>query len=215
MLDLKQELSHVYWIGGSPCAGKTTIARRLVNEYDFTYYKCDDCYEDHMSRSKPDQHPTMYRIKDLTWNQVWSSQFCSLSVYQQIQEVISLYQEQFELILDDLLKLPKSSNILVEGAALLPEKVAPLILKPNQAIWIVPTPEFQVSHYSKRGWIHDVLNQYDNPEIAFSNWMNRDIGFAQKISENAEQLGFMTIYVDGSKSIDQNYEYAKNQFKLK
>lgn len=53
-------------------------------------------------------------------------------------------------------------------------------------MWIVPTPEFQVRHYSKREWIHDILNQYDNPELAFSNWMDRDIGFAQKISGNAE-----------------------------
>jgi hypothetical protein len=45
--------------------------------------------------------------------------------------------------------------------------------------------------------------------------MNRDIGFAQKISGNAEKLGFMTIKVDGSKTIDQNYEFVKNQFKLK
>lgn len=68
MVNLAQPLSHIYWIGGSPCAGKTTIARKLAAEYGFTYYKCDDCYDDHMSRSTPDQHPNTYKIKDQTWN---------------------------------------------------------------------------------------------------------------------------------------------------
>ncbi|MBM7692836.1 adenylate kinase family enzyme [Peribacillus deserti] len=103
-MDLKRMLSHVYWIGGSPCAGKTTLARKLATQYNFTYYKCDDCYEDHMSRSTADQQPAMYRIKDLTWSQVWSSQFCSLTVDVQMQEVITVYQEQFQFIFRGLIK---------------------------------------------------------------------------------------------------------------
>jgi hypothetical protein len=215
MIDLKQELSHVYWIGGSPCAGKTTLARRLVNEYNFTYYKCDDCYDDHMSRSTPDQHPAMFKIRDLTWNQVWSSQFCSIPVGQQILEVIKVYQEQFQLILEDLLNLPKTSSILVEGAALLPDLVAPLLHKPHQAIWFVPSGEFQIQHYSNREWIYNILNQYDDTELAFSNWMKRDAGFAQWVINNAGQLGLRTITVDGSLSIDHNYEILAEQFKLR
>ncbi len=30
------------WIGGSPCSGKSTIAKRLSDDFDFDYYKCDD-----------------------------------------------------------------------------------------------------------------------------------------------------------------------------
>lgn len=178
MVNLAQELSHIYWIGGSPCAGKTTIARKLAAEYSFTYYKCDDCYDDHMSRSTPDQQSYMYKIKDQTWDQVWSKQFCSLSVEEQIEDVIRVYEEQFSLILEDLLSRPKTTPILVEGAALLPNLVAPLLTDLNHAIWIVSTPEFQVEHYKKREWIHRILKQYDDSDLVFSNWMERDSGFA-------------------------------------
>jgi 2-phosphoglycerate kinase len=215
MSDLKQELSHVYWIGGSPCAGKTTLARRLVDEYHFTYYKCDDCYDDHMSRSMPDQHPAMYKIRDLTWDQVWSSRFCSIPVGLQILEVIKVYQEQFQLILEDLLDRPKTSNILVEGAVLLPELVAPLLQNRHQAIWFLPAAEFQIKHYAKREWIHSILDQYDDPQSAFSNWMNRDIGFAQEVIEKAGQLGLVTIQIDERLSIDQQYEMLTRQFRLR
>lgn len=188
MVNLAQELSHIYWIGGSPCAGKTTIARKLAAEYGFTYYKCDDCYDDHMSRSTPDQQPNMYKIKDQTWDEVWSTQFCSLTVEEQIKDVVRVYEEQFSLILEDLLSRPKTTPILVEGAALLPHMVAPLLTDLNHAIWMVPTPEFQVEHYKKREWIHRILDQYDDPELAFSNWMKRDSGFAQEIVKDAEDM---------------------------
>lgn len=214
MLDLKQALSHVYWIGGSPCAGKTSIARKLAEDYQLTYYKCDDCYEEHMARSTPNLHPTMYEIIDLTWNQAWSTRFCSNPVNELIDHVVRIYEEQFQLIVEDLLKRPKSAKILVEGAALLPELAAPLLLKPNQAIWVVPTPEFQLKHYAKREWIHDVLKNYPDPEHAFSNWMKRVIGFAEKILKSTGKLQLNSILVDGASSINQNYEKIKEFFSL-
>nr|WP_318540282.1 hypothetical protein [Terribacillus saccharophilus] len=215
MVNLAQELSHIYWIGGSPCAGKTTIARKLMTEYGFTYYKCDDCYDDHMSRSTPDQHPNMYKIKDQTWNQVWSTQFCSLSVEEQIEDVIRVYEEQFSLILEDLLSRPKTTPILVEGAALLPHKVAPLLTNLNQAIWMVPTPEFQIEHYKKREWIHRILDQYDDPDLAFSNWMERDSGFAKKVKKDLEDINLYSCFkVDIQLSLEHICKIVKKSFKL-
>lgn len=215
MVNLAQELSHIYWIGGSPCAGKTTIARKLAAEYGFTYYKCDDCYDDHMSRSTPDQQPNMYKIKNQTWDQVWSTQFCSLSVEEQIEDVIRVYEEQFSLILEDLLARPKTTPILVEGAALLPHKVTPLLTNLNHAICMVPTQEFQVEHYKKREWIHRILDQYDDPDLAFSNWMKRDSGFAKKVVKDAEDMNMKSLSVNGSFSIDQSYKLVKTHFELK
>ncbi len=31
-----------YYIGGSPCAGKSTVAEILSQEYDLYYFKVDD-----------------------------------------------------------------------------------------------------------------------------------------------------------------------------
>jgi hypothetical protein len=215
MTVLKHDLSHIYWIGGSPCAGKSSIARRLTDQYGFRYYKCDDCYEDHMSRCNPDQHPTMFKIKDLTWNQVWSSKFCSVTVDQQIHEVIEQYREQFQLILEDLLALPKTTKIVVEGAAVLPAMAAPALLHPHQGIWLFPTPEFQISHYSNREWIHGILEHYEDPEKAFSNWMARDIGFANQMTSQTIRCNLRSFLVDGTVSIEDTFAMVEKHFQLK
>lgn len=51
MENVKHALKHIYWIGHSPCAGKSKVARILTEDYGFHYYKSDDAYDDHMERS--------------------------------------------------------------------------------------------------------------------------------------------------------------------
>ncbi|AQQ53365.1 hypothetical protein [Planococcus lenghuensis] len=88
------------------------------------------------------------------------------------------------MVVEDLLALPDSSPILVEGSVVMPKQVAPLLLGANQAIWLFPTPEFQVSHYSKREWIHQILEQTEEPSEAFRSWIQKEMGFAEKIHKD-------------------------------
>jgi adenylylsulfate kinase-like enzyme len=39
--DVRKRLSHVLWIGGGPCVGKTTLARLLAGKYDLKIYNLD------------------------------------------------------------------------------------------------------------------------------------------------------------------------------
>lgn len=83
MLDLTKKLSHVYWIGGSPCAGKTTIFRILTEKYGFSYYKSDDQYDKHVCKSNEAQHPFVAKLKGLSWGQCWAPRFCPMPVRRQ------------------------------------------------------------------------------------------------------------------------------------
>ena len=66
-------LAHVYWIGGSPCAGKSTVADMLGERYGVHVYHVDDHAEDHSARatatdqprSGPDPPETRFRHFDL------------------------------------------------------------------------------------------------------------------------------------------------------
>lgn len=49
----KKDYSHVYWIGGSPCSGKSTIAEMITKDYGYTYYQCDLFNEKHVNASNP------------------------------------------------------------------------------------------------------------------------------------------------------------------
>ncbi len=38
----------VYWIGGSPCSGKTSIASILSEKYGLFYYQADNYFDNHL-----------------------------------------------------------------------------------------------------------------------------------------------------------------------
>lgn len=38
---------NIYYIGGSPCAGKSTVAEILSQKYDLYYFKVDDFLDDY------------------------------------------------------------------------------------------------------------------------------------------------------------------------
>lgn len=206
---LAQELAHVYWIGGSPCSGKSSIADALVETYGFRLYRCDEAYFEHATIVTPEQQPVFHRLIHLSSEDLWMR-----PVEQQTIEEVALYREEFPLIVEDLLALPRTKPILAEGAALLPECVRPLLLYPRQAIWIIPTREFQIHHYMHREWAKDVVKACTNPEQAFLNWMQRDIGFAQKVREEAAQRALQVLLVDGQRSLLENRELVQHQFGL-
>jgi adenylate kinase family enzyme len=206
---LKENLSQTYIIGGSPCSGKSTIAEKLANEYQFRYYRVDDYYQAHVKRCNPNDHPTMYKIANMSWNEIWSR-----SVPIQVNDEFTFYRELFGMILDDLAVYQPGEAIILEGAALLPELIEKSIIDARKVVYMVPTKAFQIHHYSQREFIHQILKGCDDPEKAFGNWMLRDHQFGQEILRQAEARNYRTIVVDGSQDIDELYDRVKKQFGL-
>jgi adenylylsulfate kinase-like enzyme len=56
-------LKHVYWIGGTTCAGKTTISKRIAEEFGFVRYDCDARVGDHQAKATKGECPTLYSIR--------------------------------------------------------------------------------------------------------------------------------------------------------
>lgn len=124
----------------------------------------------------------------------------------------AFYREEFEMVVEDLLAMPRSSPILAEGAALLPECVAPLLARRNQAIWVVPTEHFLRTQYARRDWVENILRQCSQPSIAWENWMGRDAAFARQVSLDARERQLEVVEVDGSRSIEHNTEIVARHF---
>lgn len=196
---LKEALKHIYWIGGSPCSGKSSIADVLVERYGMTLYRCDDAFWRHDKMTTPEHQPVFYRVMRLTPEALWMR-----PVKQQTAEEIEIYREEFAMILDDLLALPRDRPVLAEGAALMPELVAPLIDDPRRAIWVVPTAEFQWAYYRRREFWREVVKDCSDPEQAFRNWMERDAAFAHIVAQDAEARGLRVLVVDGQRSLSEN-----------
>ncbi len=196
---MERDFEDVFWLGGSPCAGKSSISNILVTHFDLGIYRVDDAFNHHVRLLDPNAHATLVKWRAASWNERWMRPVETL-----VQEVIGCYREHFSLILDDLLALPKSRSYLVEGTALLPKEVSRVLTNRNQAIWVVPTADFQREHYAKRDWVSGIVQQCDDPEVAFQNWMQRDIEFAGWVSAEAESLGYKVFGVDGQHTIEEN-----------
>jgi cytidylate kinase len=111
------ELEHVLWLGGSPCAGKSTIAKRLAERFSMNLYYADDHFERHCQVATKD-YPTLYQISRLTGDEVWL-----IPAKEQFERAVQLYREEFDFVLEDIRIV--SQPVIAEGAALLPECVAP------------------------------------------------------------------------------------------
>ncbi len=194
---MDQALPNVYWIGGSPCSGKSTIADRLAAKHGGRVYRCDEAYYRHLASITPDEHPVFSRLAHASCDDLWMR-----PTPQQVGDEIALYREEFPLILADLAALPSTQAVIAEGAALLPELLDRLGVLPRRAVWIVPTERFQREHYARRAWRHDVLASCTDKERAWRNWMERDAGFARVVAREARQRGNRVLTVDGARSVD-------------
>jgi hypothetical protein len=199
---MRRELAHVFWMGGSPCSGKSSIAELLSRRHELQYYQCDGAFAEHGRRVSALGQPTFHKLLSMTWDEIWTR-----PVDIQLREEIAIYREEFDMILDDLLALPPSPPILAEGTALLPDCVNDVLTNPHQAIWIVPSESFQREHYSGRGsWVQDILRHCADPDLAFRNWMDRDVAFARWVTGKAIALGMRLLEVNGEHAIA---EYAQ------
>ena len=197
--------SQAYILGGSPCSGKSTIAERLVAQYALQYYKVDDHEKDHANRCQPDRQPVMFAYAQRSWNEIWTR-----PVALQVEEEFAYYRERFALIVEDLEQYAVEQPLLLEGAAYLPELLKPYPVNPTRVLYMVPTKDFQVQHYQQRPWIHQILQECEDPQQAFERWMMRDHLFGQEILRQANAHGYRTLIVDGQQSIDEQYERVKS-----
>lgn len=198
---MHQIFSNVYWIGGSPCSGKSTIADRLAATYGMHVYHCDEAYFRHQELITPEGYPTFYRLAHASCDELWMR-----PIPQQVNEALALYHEQFPLILADLARYTDVhvEPVIAEGAALLPELLDRLAGHRRRAIWNVPTARFQRAHYARRAWRHDVLKGCTDKELGWHNWMQRDAEFARVVAEEARKRGHRVLTIDGTRSIEDN-----------
>jgi len=203
---LKKQLNTVFWIGGSPCSGKSSIAQALAESYSCRTYLCDDAYEAHLESARPETQPLMSQVAAMTWDDIWmhSAEFL-------VEREVKFYEEEFLMIVRDLLALPPHPPLLAEGTALLPGLVSQ-VSPPGQAIWVVPTEEFQREHYARRPWVDDILRQCRHPAQAFENWMARDSAYAKLVIREAQDRGLKVVKVDGSTSLAENVQQVARWF---
>lgn len=201
-------MQNTYWIGGSPCSGKSTLAEKFIETFECQYYKCDDHLDAYMNKGAADGSEIMKKCLTMTKDETWLR-----SVDELVSDEFLFYEEAFKYIIEDLKAYDTSKPIVIEGAALLPRLMRKVGIPSSNYICIVPSADFQRSKYSERLWVNAYLEDCSNATKAFENWMDRDIRFAEIVLEEAKSLGYQTLFTDGSQSIENMYDQLIQHFK--
>ena len=198
-----------YYIGGSPCSGKSTIAEVLSKKYDLYYFKVDDYLDKYMKMGASNKKEICSKVEVMTPEQIWMR-----DPLVQCEEELLIYEEIFEFILEDLKQIDCKNGIITEGAAYLPKLVKHFNIPVERYISITPSKEFQIFHYSKREWIPYILAECSNKEKAFENWMNRDVLFAEAVQQQCEELGYVSHINNGELAVDELINKVVSHFGL-
>jgi hypothetical protein len=201
-LEAARNLTHVLWIGGSPCSGKSTIAHTIARIYVFIDYHRDAWDRNHLARRVAAGDAETAAFLKMNMDERWIQR----PVEALVQEAVSSWTRDFELVIEDLLALPKESFIVAEGN-FLPACVAPYLSSPHQAIWLVPTDAFceqgrrqRWNELARRQQRHGVYSEGSDPEKRRRNIIARDQYLARYVKQQAETMHFTLYEVDGSRS---------------
>lgn len=201
-----EHLRHVVWLGGSPRAGKTTLARSIAGKYDLKIYGIDGHYwQEYQQHLDPVRHPVSYAMKDTPIDEWWVRPEPDAIV----ARAITLWEETFEFILDDLLALPASRVVLAEGPGALPWLVAPLLASAHQAAFVVPTADFRDEIVSMRKTA-DLYGRTSDPEHARLNHRAHDLALGDRIRKACDELGFPVVEATGRGDLVRNAAWIED-----
>lgn len=198
-----------YYIGGSPCAGKSTVAEILSQKYDLYYLKVDDFLDDYTKIGALKGYPICKKTVEMNAEQIWMR-----DPLLQCAEELEFYKEVWEYVLADLKQINCKNGIITEGTAYVPKLIKQLGIPSGRYISITPTKEFQVFRYRNREFVPYVLEGCKDMEKAFCNWMDRDILFAQEVQKQCREEKYTSIINDGSIKIDELVNRAAMHFGL-
>ena len=198
-----------YFIGGSPCSGKSTVTEILAKKYDLYYFKIDELLDKYIDMGAKEGRPICMQIKSMTPDENWMR-----DPMVQCKEELEWYREVFDLVRKDIAQIQNVNGIIAEGAAYLPTLMKSMNVPYDKYLSITPTKDFQVHHYSQREWVPYVLQECSDKEKAFENWMERDALFALDVQRQCEESGYLSLINEGKTEIEELVRLVEAHFEL-
>lgn len=198
---MSSELNHVLWIGGAQGAGKSTAAQNFAHRNGLRLYLVDTFTYSHMERAETGSYPVMRTFGAKTMDERWLHP----EPEELADDFVDYSRERFRMIVDDLRALPSEPAIVAEGPQLLPELVAPLLVRPDSAVWLVPAPSLQRGLLDTRpsaGPSHT-----SDADVVKAKMTRRNELIAERIRASALDLGLAVVeidaYVDAEEALER------------
>ena len=112
---LMESLRHVFWIGGGAAAGKSTISRRLCEEFGFTRWAGDRRWIEHWQTAAPKKNPVAYRIGKTLRNGGSFEWFFGRRGEEIAHDYVAMARVEFEDAVDELRRTLRDVPIVVDA----------------------------------------------------------------------------------------------------
>ena len=204
---IRQYLRNVHFISGTPCAGKTTVARALGKKFGLPVYVIDDQFAIHRQMSDAQHQPNMNKtFRD-------ADEFFGRSVEEYRNWLLGNSREQLDFILLDLIRLSRDRvvlcdiNLTVEEAAKItdPAHIAFLIRDPRD---LVEDYVSRADHQDFRDFIQSA-SDYERAKATCNETLySLNIGPCDAIRRS----GFFWLERDNRRSVDETAALVARHF---
>ena len=201
-------LDRVVWIAGSPCAGKTLLARQVADRLGCGVYAVDELEPKTLRDADAGRYPAFARWASMSLDERWVGS----TVDELVRDSIELCGDIFRFVVTDLAAEP--GPVVVEGFQPLPELVGDVLPTRGHAVFLVATPEFRRKMHFSRPHAWTTPSRTSDPERAQENRLERDDRVAEHIASEAAERKLKTIIVDGSRSLDEVAAEAEGHLAL-
>ena len=218
----KELLRHVYWIGGSAAAGKSTISRRLTEEFGFTLFSGDGRWIRHWQTATEETNPIAHRI-GLTLQRGDPFDWLYDRDGQQIaDDYIRMAHVEFQESVDELLRMPRETPIVVDAFLGFPQLVMK-VAQPKNAVFLVCTDDFMKKKWASRTTagspdllpiLKRQLDSCADPQAALQNFIDSNIIESRFVADDCRKSGAALIVTGGRIGVDEAYDAVKRHFGL-
>ncbi len=150
-MDLKKQLSNVYFIMGTNCGGKTSVAKALSKKHGMYFYSADEQYWAHRKKTSSENQPNMNR-PFYDWQEYFSR-----NPKEQAAWLLRSKEEQIPFIIEDLIELSKNhKHVIVDTYA--SETLYKEISVPERVVFLGAPIETIYDEFFDREDKQDLLN---------------------------------------------------------
>jgi len=210
-MTFKQSLQHVLWVGGAPCAGKTTLSKRPTNDFSMLYYDGDCHFEEHFETAS-DESPVTCRARDRVHRENSSAWMFEQESEEMAVFMRDLGREDLVRAIKDLLELPSDRPIVVDLYNGHPPWMR-RVVDPDRMIFLVSTDAFQESGWHQRdGAFRREIEQCDDPEWSMTQFIDCCLTMSRQVQEECREYGLPLLITGGCLELDEAYEAVCNHF---
>lgn len=180
-------MEQVFFIGGSTCSGKSTLARSLARQRGWRHFCVDDHLGEYAARGEESGGAICAKHAGMSLSEFWMR-----DPKEQCEELVEFYHEVFPFVLGDLVLEAMASDVPVvaEGIAFLPELLNESGVDSKHCAYLVAARPLHDELYRARAWTSQLLEGCEDRSRAFQLWMERDNLFAQHVRRQARNSGY-------------------------